>query len=189
MGLGEASFGGVELSILQCWYSWIEQRVCVHTMFHLSSILFTFNRTQLDINNKRPDRALFLPMEAHRQWAFVPGSSNDCRHQSELLFEDEHDESHAVTNGQADLARSSEGTHHGDTVVAATGDVNEDAGGKHCRDDNVEGRGAKEAGRKGRRERSRPRPRQEQSQQQQREHAKNGDSENEEGPHSPDSLR
>ncbi|CAM9375677.1 unnamed protein product, partial [Ectocarpus fasciculatus] len=37
----------------------------------------------LDINNRRPERAMYLAAEAPRQWAFVPGSAPpaDCRHE------------------------------------------------------------------------------------------------------------
>eukprot|EP00903_Cladosiphon_okamuranus_P012920 g12063.t1 len=139
---------------------------------------------QLDINNKRPERALFLPAESHRQWAFVPGSSTDYRHQSQLLFEYEQDEVHPTADGQAELGGSSEGTHHGQMVVEVSGAGNEEVG---IKGDNVDERAAKGGGTKGRRERSRLR--QEQPHQLQQGKKRSTSSEHAEAPPSPDSLR
>lgn len=163
-----------------------------------SSTLGTFELPQLDINNKRPERALFLPTEARRQWAFVPGSTTDHRYQSEPVVEQERDELHPTANEQEDAItnitstqvdtvteRSSfEETGHSHTIVAATGGGNGDIGGKSCRDEDVEERGAKGEGLKRRRERSRR-----QQERQQRQHGANRAGENEGGPQSPDSLR
>lgn len=148
--------------------------------------------TQLDINNKHPERALFLPTEARRQWAFVPCNTTGYRHQSELLIEQEQDEFYPTANGQADAGASNsatsidiraersnnEDTLHGRAVVAVT-----DGGdGEAVSNGDGEERSAKREGRKGRRERS-------QQKQEQPQQGKKRASDNEEGPHSLDSLR
>lgn len=165
----------------------VDRAKCVCTILANELSLVTFDLAQLDINNKRPERALFLPTEARRRWAFVPGSTTDYRGQSELVVEQEHDELHPIANEQADGSTniastqvdtvteksSSEDAHHGHMVVAATGG-----------DDNVEDRGAKGEGPKRRRERSRRQQEQPLLQQ-----GKKKASEDEGGPQPPDSLR
>lgn len=56
---------------------------------------------QLDINNRRPERAMYLAAEASRHWAFVPGSGGpaDCRHEEHGLDQEKvtHDTAKATT--------------------------------------------------------------------------------------------
>ncbi|CAB1110919.1 unnamed protein product [Ectocarpus sp. CCAP 1310/34] len=56
---------------------------------------------QLDINDRRPERAMYLAAEASRHWAFVPGSGGpaDCRHEKDDLDQEKvtHDTAKATT--------------------------------------------------------------------------------------------
>ncbi|CAM9705457.1 unnamed protein product, partial [Ectocarpus sp. 4 AP-2014] len=56
---------------------------------------------QLDINNRRPERAMYLAAEASRHWAFVPGSGGpaDCRHEKDGLDQEKitHNTAKATT--------------------------------------------------------------------------------------------
>jgi len=88
----------------------------------------THAREQLDINNKRPERALFLPQDARRQWNFVPGSTADGRHQRDLGQQP----APATADGNTAAGVSHDGTTHEKepTSNGSVGAQEGDAGGE-----------------------------------------------------------
>ncbi len=145
---------------------------------------------QLDINNKRPERSLFLPPEARRQWTFVPGSTAEGRHQRDL------EQQPAPPTNDGDTAAGA--SHDGATIEAAPkssgsgGAVDGDAGGEGDGKDVLNKKCGKEdrggAGSKGRKEWSRL-PKEQQQETQQKRQREGLAGKDDPAPKSPDSTR